>query len=90
MSTRYVVEGTWTGYASRQSRVVHREVISAKRAERLKTLHTIFYTDGTALLIDVREAEKRERVQQILSYRGLLLDAEKHGGSVVYVSELTA
>ena len=87
---RYVLEGTWTGYVSRQSRVVHREVISKDRAERLKDLHKIVYTDGTALLISIREAKYRERVDEDFSYRELVRDAEKHGGAVVYVSQLAA
>jgi hypothetical protein len=74
---RYVLEGEWTGYRSSQQRVVHREVISAKRAERLKGLHAILYTDGTKLLIHVRESKPRERVEPVLSYRELISDAER-------------
>lgn len=87
---RYVLEGTWTGYTSAQSRVCHREIINAKRADRLRELHKIVYTDGTSLLIHVREAEYRERVQENLSYRELIRDAERLGGSVVRVSDLHA
>lgn len=84
-SPRFILEGTWTGYVSRQSRVVHREVVSAKRAERLKKLHKIVYTDGTALLIFVREAEPRERVETSLSYRELINEAERSGKTVFTV-----
>lgn len=89
-SPRYILEGTWTGYVSRQSRVVHREVITAKRAERLKGLHKIVYTDGTALLIHVREAEYREKIEPINSYGELIREAEAKGGNVVRVAELAA
>jgi hypothetical protein len=87
---RYVLEGTWTGYVSRQSRVVHREVISEKRADVLRGIHKIVYTDGTALLLNVREAKPRERVEVNDSYGSLIRDAEKAGKSVVYVADLYA
>lgn len=82
---RYVVEGTWTGYVSRQCRVVHREVVTARRASRLRRLHKIIYTDGTALIVDVREADYRERVQEKHQYDDLLLEAERSGLNVFCV-----
>lgn len=82
---RYVLEGTWTGYVSRQSRVVHREVVTAKRAAVLRKIHKIIYTDGTALLIEVREAEYREQVKEVLGYRDLIRDAERAGQNVYRV-----
>jgi hypothetical protein len=89
--TRFVLEGTWTGYVSRQSRVVHREIVTnRKRVERLKALHKIVYTDGTSLLIDVREAKHREKVKEIRSYSELIREAEAKDGAVVFVSELVA
>lgn len=81
---RYVLEGEWTGYRSSQQRVVHREVIDAKRSERLKDLHAIRYTDGTKLLISVREAEPRERVKTVHSYSELIRDAERSDQRPVY------
>lgn len=81
MSGRFVLEGTWSGYTSSQSRAVHREVVSAKRAERLAKLHSIRYTDGTLLLIDVRPAKPRERVEPIRGYTSLIRDAEASGQS---------
>lgn len=87
---RYILEGTWTGYVSRQSRVVHREVISEKRAQKLKCLHKIVYTDGTALLIHIREAKYREKVIPVFAYRELIQDAERHGGNVVKVADIAA
>lgn len=85
---RIVLEGTWTGYVSRQSRIVHREIINNKRAERLRKLHKIVYTDGTALLINVRETELREKIVPIHSYNDLIRDAENNGGNVVLVTDL--
>lgn len=82
---RYVVEGTWTGYVSRQSRVVHREVVTPKRADALRRLHKIIYTDGTALLVDVREAEYREQVKEVHGYSDLIREAERSGRNVYQV-----
>jgi hypothetical protein len=86
--TRCILEGTWTGYVSQQSRVVHREVLTAKRAESLKGLHKIVYTDGTALLISIRKAKPREKIVPLNSYGELIRDAERKGGNVVLVAEL--
>jgi hypothetical protein len=85
---RYILEGTWTGYVSRQSRVCHREVITAKRAAILKGLHKIVFTDGTALIIDIREAGYREKIVTNNQYGELIRDAERHGGNVVMVADL--
>lgn len=87
-SPRYILEGTWTGYTSAQSRVCHREVLTAKRAESLKGLHKIVYTDGTALLISIREAGHREKIAPNNQYGELIRDAERHGGSVVRVADM--
>lgn len=86
--TRYVLEGEWTGYSSAQRRVVHREVVSGKRAERLKSLRAIVYTDGTSLLLWVREAKPREKVETINGYGSLIRKAEALGKSRVLVSEM--
>jgi hypothetical protein len=89
--TRFILEGTWTGYTSSQSRVCHREIISKVRAQKLKSLHKIVFTDGTALLIHIREAIHREHIKSVnLSYGSLIRMAEAKGGSVVLVSELAA
>lgn len=86
--TRYVLEGEWSGYRSSQRRIVHREVVSAKRAERLKNLHSIQYTDGTCLYIEVREAKYREKITPIRGYSSLISQAEHTGKSYVTVKEL--
>lgn len=88
---RFVLEGTWTGYVSSQMRVCHREIVrDRKRIERLKALHKIVYTDGTSLLIHIRESVHREKIREVLGYRSLIRDAEAKGGSVVFVSELAS
>jgi hypothetical protein len=88
MATRYILEGTWTGYVSRQSRIVHREIVTKARADKLRHMHKIVYTDGTALILHVREAQHREKVQIITSYGSLIREAEAKGGNVVHVAEL--
>lgn len=85
---RFVLEGEWSGYRSSQQRIVHREVVSAKRAERLKNLHSIRYTDGTCLYIEVREAKFREKIIPIKGYTSLISRAERTGKSYVTVEEL--
>lgn len=87
MGKRYVLEGEWTGYSSSQQRVVHREVIGAKRAEVFK-LTTILYTDGTRLLLRARPCEPRERVQTIQGYTSLIWQAERTGKTFVRVADL--
>lgn len=82
---RYVLEGEWTGYVSSQQRVVHREVVTKRRADNLKKLHKIVYTDGTSLLVRVREAEYREKVREVHSYDALIRKAEKSGLEVYHV-----
>jgi hypothetical protein len=78
---RYVLEGEWSGYHSGQQRMVHREVVTKKRAEALRKLHTIRYTDGTVLYINVRQAKPRENVESKLGYVSLIRDAERSGES---------
>lgn len=88
MATRYVLEGEWTGYTSSQQRVVHREVVTGKRVDRLRNLRTIVYTDGTSLLLHLRPARFREQVHEMDSYGSLIRDAEKIGKSRVLVDEI--
>ena len=91
MVTRYIIEGTWSGYTSTQTRVVHRTVhpVSAKRlrawAEKAKAIH---YTDGTALFLTVRDCKPRERVKQINGYGSLINDCAHY--DVVSVDALDA
>ncbi|MCM8735949.1 hypothetical protein M5E06_17595 [Azospirillum sp. A1-3] len=85
---RFVIEGEWSGYRSSQSRIVHREVITEKRAERVKNLSAIVYTDGTCLYVSVRKAEPRERIQEIHGYSSLIRQAEATGKDYVTVAEL--
>ena len=91
---RYVIEGIWSGYVSSQSRVVHREVTTSRtRAEALKKIHGIMYTDGTMLYLHVREARPRERVKTHDGYGRLLNKVIWHfpdANGVVKVADLPA
>jgi hypothetical protein len=71
--------------------MVHREVIPSscrKRIERLRNLHSIGYTDGTSLILTLREAEPGERVKQIDGYSSLIRQAEAREGSRVLVVDI--
>lgn len=77
---RYVIEGVWSGYVSRQSRVVHREVTKrSEYAEAVEKLRSITYTDGTSLALTVRPANPRERVMVNDQYGRLIRDCIRHG-----------
>lgn len=83
---RWVIEGTWSGYNSRQSRVVHCEVThDAKRAEAVRQMGSITYTDGTCLYLSVRELGYRERLSNPKrnSYGSLISDCIRHGVNTV-------
>ena len=77
--TRFIIEGEWSGYTSSQQRVVHRTVHAASwkelRAWAEKT-YGIRYTDGTMLLLRVRDCKPRERVQVIKGYDSLIRDCQ--------------
>ena len=77
MSGRYVIEGEWSGYTSKQQRIVHRTVHGSAfkklRAWAEKT-YAIRYTDGTSLKISVRDTKPRERVSEIKGYTSLIWD----------------
>lgn len=88
MMARFILEGTWTGYTSAQSRVCHREILTEKRADSLRSLRRIVFTDNTSLLISIREAQPREKIVPQNQYGELIRDAERHGGSVVRVDDL--
>lgn len=75
-SDRFEVVGMWSGYTASQSRIVHREYIKDKKlAEAINSLGRIYYTDGTALVLSVRQMKYRERKQKdILGYKRLIRD----------------
>lgn len=83
---RFVIEGTWSGYTSAQRQVAHRMVYSGAmkrlRAWAEKT-YAIRYTDGTSLILSVRDCKPRERVQQIAGYRELIEDCAHYDVSSV-------
>lgn len=69
---RYVLEANWHGYRSSQDHAVHREVISPKKAEMMRDLVGVRFTDGTTMYVTVREAKYREKVSPIIGYREVL------------------
>ena len=81
MGSYYTIEGKWTGYTSNQSRVVHREhTRSAARADEIRSLGSILYTDGTRLLLSVRNGKHGAAID---GYRKLIADCLKYGVSSV-------
>lgn len=79
--SRFIVEGEWTGYNCSQQRIVHRQVYPGHwkqlRAWVEKT-HAIRYSDGTMLVLTVRDCKPRERVKEIKSYTKLIEDCAWH------------
>ncbi len=78
-STRYVIEGTWSGYTSAQRKVCHRRVLTKRQADAQGKISSIGYSDGTSLYLSVRLAEPREKVQEIRGYDSLIQDCLRHG-----------
>ena len=74
---RFIVEGTWSGYTSSQSRVVHRTVTT--RPEIYDGLSAIVFTDNTNLYITVYPCQPRENVREIHGYEQLLREAIASG-----------
>jgi len=59
----YCIEGEWSGYNSGQQRIVHREYTpKADRAEAVKKLGLIRYTDGTALYLRAYGIKSKEQI----------------------------
>lgn len=84
--SRFIIEGTWTGYNTSQSKIVHVSVHEASRKklrEFVEKTYSILYTDGTRLLLRVRDAKPRERVKARPSYMSLIEECCHHGVSSV-------
>lgn len=86
MSARFIIEGEWIGYRSSQDRVVHRTVHQGAykklRAWAEKT-HAIYYSDGTRLILSVRDCKPRERVKEIRGYTKLINDCAHYDVNTV-------
>lgn len=81
MATRFVIEGEWSGYTSSQRRVVHRTVHPAsfkQLREWCEKNWGIRYTDGTMLILTVRDCKPREQVKTINGYGSLIADCVLH------------
>ena len=88
MGQRWILEGEWSGYTSAQRHVVHREVIVGSpdlRAWCEKT-HAIRYSDGTVLVLSVRDAKLREKITTINAYTSLIRDCFR--ARVTHVNDL--
>ena len=77
---RYVIEGMWRGYRSLQDHVCHREVYVSRRKqssfiEALKRIYSLPFSDGTALILSVREAKPREKVVEKHAYTQMIHEA---------------
>jgi len=74
---RFILEGEWTGYVSRQAKIVHRTVHNdseRKFKAWAKKTNSIRYTDGTCLILSMRDCKPRERVAVINGYNSLIKD----------------
>ena len=79
---RFVIEGEWSGYRSSQQRVVHRQVYAGARKKLrawAEATHAIYYTDGTALYLTVRDCKPREQVKELRGYTSLIEDCAFYG-----------
>lgn len=75
--TRFIIEGMWSGYRSGQERVCHRTVHKASEKKLrawAEQIHSISYTDGTCLILSVKDCLPRERVKTINGYTQLIKD----------------
>ncbi len=79
--SRYVLDGTWSGYLGGRDRIVHRTVISEKKALEIRSakLDSISFTDGTTLRLTVRESEPREHIREQDEYGRLINGCLQHG-----------
>jgi hypothetical protein len=86
---RFVLEGTWRGYTSRQDHVCHREVCSESKAAWANDTYCILFTDGTTLELRARPAKPREKVELKAAYTSLIDECFRKGvNSVAELSNL--
>lgn len=79
--TRFIIEGEWTGYHDGQRRVVHRQVHPATSTQLrawAARVGAIRYTDGTCLVVRVRDCAPREKIAEIRGYTKLIDDCARH------------
>lgn len=80
MATRFVIEGTWSGYTAGQKRVCHRTVTSHKSlADSLAKIHIVEFTDFTKMFVEVRPVKRGEKIVEMKAYCALLGDFARHG-----------
>ena len=79
MGERFIVECVWSGYRASQSKPCHRTVERKSKADEIRKITCVQFTDGTTMSVDVRPARLREKVQEIHGYDSLLSDAVRFG-----------
>lgn len=81
MMATWMIEGTWSGYTSSQSRVAHREFTTREAfAKEVEKLGVIRYTDGTCLDLSVSRREGHgKRPPVINGYNTLIRDCISAG-----------
>ena len=67
---RYVLEGTWSGYTSKHSKVCHRTVVFDPNY--CNKITSIRFTDGTTLDLTLRKCKPREKVVELEGYTSLI------------------
>jgi hypothetical protein len=89
---RYIIEGTWAGYRSGQDHVAHRSVHeSSERRLRAwaEQAFSVTFTDGTRLILSVRDCKRYERVKEKhAGYMSLIRDCAHY--NVCCVADLMA
>ena len=79
---RFIIEGQWAGYTSNQDRLVHRSVhlgSETKLREWAEKTYAIVFTDGTRLLLSVRDLKPREKVAPFPEYGKLIRQCCAYG-----------
>lgn len=85
-AARYVIEGEWSGYIRSQQHVAHRKVYPASRRllrAWVEKTHGIRFTDGTMLLLSVRDCKPRERIEEKNGYGSLIDDCAYYDATSV-------
>lgn len=75
---RFVIEGEWSGYTRSQQKVAHRQVYEGGRKKLrawAEQIYSLPFSDGTSLVITVRDCLPRERVDEIRGYTKFIEDA---------------
>lgn len=84
----WLIEGIWSGYNDRQTKVVHRRITMSKdEADAIVSLGYIVYTDGTALNLTVTRCKAYDKIEVKDGYTSLISQCVREG--VNRVSDLS-